>query len=185
MGADEIEPATVEWNGNNFTATNVVGKGVHGSLQVSNNLPFRMEVSLDGRPLPYEAIEYTYTTPADSFSGYPAKFLISYKSKNGLKPLAEVEFKSLLMATQHLDASFFSETRFANLYSYTNMYSNTDFYASKPKSKQLVRVDSYVKSGGVTNSNSRKIIYISFFFVTLLPAAILVVWSVRKNKNKN
>ena len=142
-----------------------------------------MEVSIDGRPLPYEAIEYTYTTPADSFAGYPARFLIYYKDKDGLKPMAEVEFKSILLATQHLDASIFSEARFADLYRYTNVYSNSDYYASKAKSKQLVKVD--LKSGGFTNSNSRTVIYLCLIIVILFPVVIPVIWSVRKTKNKN
>ena len=155
MGAGEIEPDTVKWNDNNFTATSVVGKGVHGSLQVSNNLPVRMEVSLDDRQLPYSAIEYTYANPAGSFAGYPAKFLIYYRysAKDELKPLAEVEFQSVVLATQHLDASFFSETRYADLISYANMYIDSNYYAFSLKSNRVdvlllksnrvVRVGSY------------------------------------------
>ena len=182
MGADEIESETVNWNGNEFTAKNVLGKDLRGVLQISNNLPFRMEVGLPNNPLPYEAIEYTYATPADSFAGYPAKILIYYKSVNGLKPLAMIEFKSLQLATQQLNGSFFSETRFASRITYTNVYSNSDFYASNVKTKQLVKANSYVNSGGFTNSRSRAVIYICLIFVTFLPAVILLIRSVRKAK---
>jgi hypothetical protein len=184
MGVGEIASGTIKWSGNSFTATNVVGKGVHGSLIVSNNLPVRMEIALDGSPMPYASIEYAYPASENQFSGYPEKFLICYKSKDGLKPLAEVEFKSLVLATQHLGADFFSETRFANCYRYTNMYSNSDYYVSDSKSNYLVKANSLVDSGGFSNTKPRAIIYICLFFVTFLPLAFLLNWLVRQNKTE-
>ena len=180
MGAGEIEPETVKWNGNDFLAKNILGKDVYGSLHISNNLPLRLEVSLTNELLPYEAIEYTYATPADTFAGYPAKFIISYKSRNELKPLAEIEFESVLLATQQLGAGFFSETRFADLIRYTNVFSNSDYYVTKGKSNKLVKVD----SGGAVSSHSRKIIYFFFTTVILPPIVILLIWVAKKTKNK-
>lgn len=184
MGVGEIEPGTVNWNDNQFTATNVLGKNLHGVLQISNNLPFRLEVSLAGDPQPYMEIQYKYATPADSFAGYPAKFLISYKFNNGLEPLAEIEFKSVLLATQQLSPSFFSETQFADRVTYTNLFSNSDFYAFNVKTKQLVKANPYVKSGGFTNSHSRAVIYLCFILVTLFSLVILLIQSVKQTKYK-
>ncbi len=153
MGTGEIETETISWDGNNFTATNVLGKNVHGVLLVSNDLPFRLEVWLADNPLPYEAIEYTYPNPPDSFAGYPAKFLIYYKSKNGLAPLAEVEFISIQLSAEELKPEFFSETRYDDRITYAEMYSDSNHYTFAVKSNRLdvfllksnrlVRVDSY------------------------------------------
>lgn len=184
MGAGEIEPGSVRWDGNNFTAKNTLGKDIHGSLEVSNNLPLRMEVTLANATLPYKAIDYTYAIQSDSFSGYPAKFLISYKSTNGLKPLAVVEFESMRIAPQDLQEDFFAASRFSDRVSYTNVYSNSDFYASHSKTKRLVKANSYVTSGGFTNSNSRALIYLCLMAVTILPGAILLIRTVRNAKNK-
>jgi hypothetical protein len=151
MGAGEIELGTGKWNGNDFAAKNILGNDVHGSLQVSNDLPFRMEFSLANEPLPYKAIEYTYANPADSFAGYPAKFLITYKFTNGLQPLAEVEFKSVLLATQQLSADFFSETRYGNLISNVYMFSDSNYYAFDLKSNRvdvlLLKSNRFVRVG--------------------------------------
>ena len=185
MGAGELEPGTIKWNGSEFTAKNIFGKDVHGSLQISNDLPFRAEFNLSNELNPYKAIVYTYPSPADHFSGYPAHFLISYNNTEGLTPMAEIEFKSVQVATQQLSAAFFNESRFAIDVEFTNVFSNSDFYASKTKSKELVKLNSYLESGGLTNSNSRKIMYICFIFVTLFSVAILLIWSVRKTKKQN
>jgi len=186
MGTEEIELGTVKWSGNDFTAKNILGKDVHGSLLVSNNLPFRMELSLADKSFPYGAVEYTYATPEGSFAGYPSKFVKSINNDNGdgLKPLAEIKFKSVLLATQNLDAAFFSEDRFADRIRYTNVFSNSDYYVSKTKSKQLVMANSLGQTGGITNRNSRAVIYSVLIFVTLLPLAILLTWSVRKTKHQ-
>jgi hypothetical protein len=141
MGVGALEPDTVKWVGNEFTARNVVGKEVHGSLQISNNIPFRMEVGLVGEALPYMEIVYTYATPEDSFSGYPQNFLISYRFNQGLmKPLAKVEFQSVLLAKQPLSATFFNEDRFRRFLVYTNVYSNSDYYGTDV-SNRLVKID--------------------------------------------
>jgi RNA polymerase sigma factor (sigma-70 family) len=144
MEAGGIEPGTVKWDGNDFTAKNVSGDDMIGSLQISNNLPFRLELRIANEPLPYEAIEYIYPTPVDSFGGYPVRYLIASRVHGRLKPVAEAEFKSVLISAQRLDASFFSKTRFDVQLTYTNMYSNSDLYASKPNGK-LVKINSYTK----------------------------------------
>lgn len=186
MGAGEIEPGTMVWNGDDFTAKNVFGKNVHGSLQVSNNLPLRTEFFLAGEQLPYQTIEYTYGTSADSFAGYPASFLINLKSTKGLLPIAEVEFKSVLLATQRLDPSFFSPSRLSGAVTYTNAYSNEVFYASLSKSKRLVRTDlsSLDRSGGFINSKPRLMIYMGFLIATLIPVGILLIWWSQNQKQK-
>lgn len=141
-----------------------------------------MEVTLADEPHPYMAIEYKYAAAADSFAGYPEKYLISYKSREGLTPLAEIELTSVLLATQQLSAAFFNHSRFPNLITYTNVYSNSDIYATDAKTKQPIQINSLLKSGGFTNSHSRTGIYLCLVFVTLIPAAALLRRSVQKNK---
>jgi len=186
MGAGEIEPGTLEWKGDEFTAKNVYGKNVHGSLQVSNNLPARTEFFLGDEQAPYKTIEYTYGSPADSFGGYPARFLINLLSTKGLVPAAAIEFKSVLLAKQQLDPGFFSPSRLTGSITYTNAYSNAVFYASASKSKNLIRTDmsSLDKSGGFINSKPRLMIYIGFLVATLVPVGILLIWRLQ-NQNQN
>ncbi|HEY9509416.1 MAG TPA: hypothetical protein VIV82_06080, partial [Verrucomicrobiae bacterium] len=111
------------------------------------NIPFRMEVGLVGEALPYMEIEYAYATPEDSFSGYPQNFLISYRFNQGLmKPLAKVEFQSVLFAKQPLSATFFNEDRFSRFIVYTNVYSNAVVY-SADESNRLVKFEVILPSG--------------------------------------
>ena len=150
FGAGEIQAGTVKWNGNHFFATNMVGKVVHGTLEISNNLPCTLQLFLGDSPLPYSEVRYFYETSDKKLSGYPRRFLKFYRSKAALVPLAEVEFDSVVVAKQPLGANYFAEQRFADYINHVELMQDTNHYGFRLK-------NGLVESWLLTSNRSIKI----------------------------
>ncbi len=73
MGLADVEPESVVWTGNQFTALNQFGKSRYGDLEISNNLPVAINVSSGKNSPIYMRIEYQYPNPPASLAGFPAK----------------------------------------------------------------------------------------------------------------
>jgi hypothetical protein len=80
MGLSDIEPQSVRWDGDHFSALNIDNKPRYGVLVLSNNLPFILKVSnkLDSSPL--GMIKYIYPDPPTSCGGFPSRIIILYYS---------------------------------------------------------------------------------------------------------
>lgn len=175
MGIGTIEPESVKWEGNTFTAMDIYGRSQYGELEISNGLPLRLGISNAKGSPPYKMVEYTYPDPPTSLNGFPSKMAISGKSEGKLKPFGEVLFYSVQLATQPLSDNFFAAAQFAgpNIM-HTNIYSNSDLYVGNRRGQMVKAPDSVRKSGGHTNSRSRAVIFLCFALATVIPIAFFI-----------
>jgi RNA polymerase sigma factor (sigma-70 family) len=129
MGLGDIEPKSVVWTGNQFTALNKFGKSRYGELEISNNLPFAINVSEQkGSPV-FNRIEYQYPNPPDSLGGFPAKMTMFAASSGEYKPDVEVTLYSVHLANKRLPHDFFSDGQFKTAkIIYTNAYTNSEIW---------------------------------------------------------
>ncbi len=151
MGLGEVEPESVKWDGDTFTASNFFGRFEYGELNVSNGLPSRLEISAAKGSPPYKEIDYTYPDPPSSFNGFPAKISILHESDGALIPEVEMQFDSVQLSAEPLPDNFFAAAQFVtpNIL-YTNIYSNSDVYAQLRRGHTVTMAkvpDSIMKSG--------------------------------------
>ena len=176
MGFSEIEPESVRWGGNTFTATNNHGLAIYGELSISNGLPCRLGVSVAKGSPPYKMVEYTYPNLSPSPSGFPSKMIISRAPHGMPKPFCEVTFYSVQLAERPLPEDFFAVAQFAgpNII-YTNIYSNADLYVQNSRGQTVKAPDSIRKSGGYTNSRPRVLVLLCFALATIIPITFLIL----------
>ncbi len=129
MGLGEIEPESVAWTGNQFTALNRGGNSEYGELEVSNNLPFAIKVSEQKNSQVFKRIEYQYPNPPASFRGFPAKMTIFHVSEGEYKPELEITLYAVHIADTRLSHDFFSDEQFKTVETiYTNAYINSEVW---------------------------------------------------------
>lgn len=170
MGIGTIEPESVKWEGNTFTAMDIYGRSQYGELEISNGLPLRLGISNAKGSPPYKMVEYTYPDPPTSLNGFPSKMAISGKSEGKLKPFGEVLFYSVQLATQPLSDNFFAAAQFAgpNIM-HTNIYSNSDLYVGNSHGQMVKAPDSIRKSGGYVNSRGRELVILFSVLAIIVP----------------
>jgi hypothetical protein len=189
MGVSEIEPESIIWNGNVFVGKSGRGSDRYGELTISNNVPYRMEISMAKGSPPYKAIKYTYPEPVALFAGFPSKMVISTIADSGLKPsdlkpVAELTFEYVQLATQRLSDDFFSNQQFIGpSVTHTNIYSNSVLYVQNLKSGKMVKAPPpFFGWRQHTNSNTRIAIYFCLALITVAPVVIIFVYWLNKTK---
>ena len=181
MGISEIEPESVRWGGNAFTATNNHGLAIYGELNISNGLPCKLGVSVAKSSPPYKVVEYAYPMPPLSLSGFPSNMIISRAPQGIAKPFCEISFYSVQLAERPLSDEFFAAAQFVGTnIIYTNIYSNADLYVHNSRGQTVIVPDSIRKSGGYVNTHAHAIVYVCFALSTLVPLLFFVL--LRKNK---
>jgi RNA polymerase sigma factor (sigma-70 family) len=134
MGLDEIEPESVVWTGNQFTALNLRGHSEYGELEVSNNLPFAIKVYEQKNSPDFKRIEYQYPNPPASFGGFPTKMTIFTVSEGESKPRMEITLYSVHTADRRLPHDFFGDGQFKTAkIIYTNAYINSEVWGMVKK----------------------------------------------------
>jgi hypothetical protein len=134
MGLGDIDPASVVWTGNQFTALDRFGKSRYGELVVSNNLPFAIQVSKEKNSPAFKRIQYQYPNPPASLGGFPAKMTFFAPSEGEYKPELEITMYAVQIADRRLPHGFFSDEPFKTAkIIYTNAYINSEVWAqSRP-----------------------------------------------------
>jgi hypothetical protein len=127
MGMGDTEPDSVKWDGDTFTATNILGEFQYGKLSISNGLPSRLEISAAKGSPPDRMIEYTYPDPSSFFKGFPATISLFGEYDGELIPEVQVQFYSVKLSDEPLSDNFFAAAQFVtpNIL-YTNVFSNSD-----------------------------------------------------------
>ena len=127
MGLADIKPESVVWNGNEFSAIRDNGDRMHGQLEISNNLPFRLKIAPEQYPSSRQrVIEYTYPDPPNALAGFPARIVISSQFEDGLKPTHEILLQSVHVAKRRLSIDYFDADRFKTAaIIHTNFYINS------------------------------------------------------------
>jgi hypothetical protein len=193
VGANDIKPDSVVWNGNSFTAKSNRGEDRYGELHISNDMPISLELKTSPVSPPYKEMNYTYPDAQTSLSGFPAKMVIlSRHNKSGdLQPSLEITFLQVKLATQQLPQAYFSESRFMGPeIIYTNVYSNKDVYGMDSKTKEMVKIpDRVVRSLAYSGPDSRKVhtrtaINVCSIIATAVLVILVSVRSSKKLKNK-
>jgi hypothetical protein len=176
MGAANLKPGSVEWNGDAFTAVdNLFGGPSHGRLEFSNGLPFRLRMDYGEHSPLTRLVEYTYPNPATALSGFPAKMVISSGRERELKPFGVVLFYSVQLAPQPLREDFFAPDQFVGTnIVHTNEYVGADVYVQNRRGEKVKLPVSLAKSGGYTNTHSRAVILLCFALITLVPIIIFL-----------
>jgi hypothetical protein len=176
MGISEIEPESLRWVGNTFTATNNHGLAIFGELSISNGLPCRLGVSVAKGSPPYKVVEYTYPNPPQSLSGFPSKMIISRAPYGVAKPFCEVSFYSVQLARRPLSNDFFAAAQFIGTNNiYTNLYSNADLYVQNSRGQMVKAPYVILKSGGYTNSRPRALVFLCLVLATIIPITFLIL----------
>lgn len=131
MGLGDVDPESVVWTGNQFTALNRFGKSMYGELVVSNNLPFAIEVSRQKNSPAFKRIEYQYPNPLASMEGFPTKMTIFNMSKGEYKPELEITLYAVHIADKRLPHGFFNDDQFKTAKNiYTNTYINSEVWGT-------------------------------------------------------
>ena len=131
MGLGDVEPESVVWTGNQFTARNRFGKTRYGELEVSNNLPNVLMVSEQKNSPAFTMVQYHYPNPPASLGGFPAKMTIFDVSKGEYKPNLEITLYSIHVADRRLPQGFFSDDQFKTAQIiYTNAYINSEVWGT-------------------------------------------------------
>jgi hypothetical protein len=131
MGLGEVDPESVVWTGNQFTALTRFGKSVYGELVVSNNLPFAIMVSQQKNSPVFKTIQYQYPNPPASLGGFPVKMTIFGVSEGEYKPELEITLYAVHMADRRLPHGFFSDEQFkTDKIIYTNAYINSEVWGT-------------------------------------------------------
>jgi hypothetical protein len=131
MGLGEVEPGSVVWTGNQFSALTRDGATRFGEFEVSNGLPCLLKVRLAKDSPPMTAIGYKYPTPPNSFGGFPCQMTFYDPTENGFTQLDEVAFYSIRIASKPLPPEFFNPDQFKTAeIIYTNTYSDDLIYGS-------------------------------------------------------
>ena len=151
MGISEIDPKSVKWTGDTFSATLDNGYPRYGKLSISNGFPFKLEISVTKDSLPYKMVEYTYPTRRHLLEvSLPMR--ISDGSDGKWKPVGEVTFYSVDLARRPLSEDYFAAAQFVGInIAYTNIYSNANLYVGNSKGQIVKAPDSLKESGGYTN----------------------------------
>ena len=131
MGLGDLDPESVVWTGNQFTALDRFGKSRYGELVVSNNLPFAIKVSEQKNSPVLKRIEYQYPNPPASLGGFPAKMTIFAVSEGEYKPELEITLYAVHIADRRLPHGFFSDEQFKTAKNiYTNAYINSEIWGT-------------------------------------------------------
>jgi len=136
MGLGGIEPSSVVWNGNQFSASSILensryGRSEYGRLEISNNLPFRLTISRERDGPSEEMIEYTYPKPPALLGGFPSKMVFLDTTEDGLKPSLEIMLYSVRLAKRRLPVDYFIADKFKTAaILYTNIYQDAGLYIS-------------------------------------------------------
>lgn len=186
MGVNDVDPSSVVWNGNRFSALNFSGVSCYGMLDISNNLPFRLAISMETNSSPLQFVEYAYPDQSASLGMYPSKIKIIFPHED--EPKIEIHLQSVLLATQQLAEAFFSAAKVvgSNI-SHTCIFSNESEFISDTNGKmlelpkQLIIGISHPPVGSV--SNKRWVILVLFGITTAVP--LIIFGSFRKKKKEN
>jgi hypothetical protein len=184
MGLADIEPESVVWSDNTFSAVNKDGFRRYGRLELSNNLPFRLWISMETNSTPFKVIEYKYPESPATLGGYPSKINISESAED--EPSVEIVLQSIKMAAQHLPESFFSEAQFKTTnITHVLIYSN-DLALTSDENGKMIKLPKTLVMGltypqSRSDSEKRLIVYILFGIISIVPLAMLV----RHRKTKN
>ena len=131
MGLGDVDPKSVVWIDNQFTALDRFGKSRYGELVVSNNLPFAIEVSEQKNSPVFKKVEYQYPSPPASLGGFPAKMTISTISEGEYKPELEITLYAVHIPDRRLPHDFFSGEQFKTSKNiYTNAYINSEVWGT-------------------------------------------------------
>ena len=131
IGSADIEPESVVWTGNQFTATNRYGISRYGELEISNNLPFALNISKQKNLPAFTRVEYQYPNPTASLGGFPAKMKLFSISKGGQKPDLEITLYSVHISDKLLPHDFFIADQFKTAKTiYTNAYINSEVWGT-------------------------------------------------------
>ena len=123
MGISEIDPESVKWTGDTFSATLDNGYPRYGKLSISNGPSFKLEISVTKDSLPYKMVEYTCPNSSASLGGFPSRMRISDGSDGKWKPVGEVTFYSVDLARRPLSENYFFSAQFVGInIAYTNIY---------------------------------------------------------------
>ena len=129
LGLGDVEPESVVWKGNEFTALNQLGKSRYGELEISNSLPFAVNISEQKNSPVIKRVEYQYPNPPASLGGFPTKMTILTLSEGEYKPNLEINLYSVHIADGRLPHGFFSDDRFKTAKTiYTNAYINSEVW---------------------------------------------------------
>ena len=183
MGITEIDPESVRWEGNSFTATMRGRFARHGELSVSNGLPYRLFISVAKDSPPYKMVEYTYSNPPPPLSGFPSKMVISGNSDGKLIASEEIQIYSVQVAKRPLSDNFFTAAQFiaTNIIA-TNIYSNTDLYVVNRRGQTVKLPDSVKETGGYSNSHPRSLIILCLVLTSIVPLVFFIVQHNRQTK---
>ena len=182
MGISEIDPESVKWTGDTFSATLDNGYPRYGKLSISNGLPFKLEISVTKDSLPYKMVEYTYPNSSASLGGFPSRMRISDGSDGKWKPVGEVTFYSVDLARRPLSEDYFAAAQFVGInIAYTNIYSNADLYVGNSKGQIVKAPDSLKESGGYTNSHARALIFLLFVLSAIVPITFFILQRKKTN----
>ena len=134
LGLADVEPESVVWTGNEFTARNGSGTSRYGALEVSNSLPFALNVSVQKNSPAFERIEYQYPDPPASLGGFPARMTMFDATEGGFKPDLAITLYSVHLADRRLAHDFFSDNQFkTEKIIYTNAYINSEVWGTVNK----------------------------------------------------
>jgi len=140
MGMGDINPKSVAWNGNNFTAQSLGNQPEYGHLHVSNGIPTRLEIhqgtSRDASLL--KIYEYRYPDPPDLYGGFPVETTL-LRADGAIT--ARMIFKAVHLAPKPLTEEFFQHTRFGGTNRIpTNIYNHADTFFSRKSDGKLLQV---------------------------------------------
>jgi hypothetical protein len=175
MGLSDVIPGSVSWTGNELEAVRDGGIPLYGHLQVSHEVPVRLELSNEKEGRPFKAITYVYPSPLKSLSGFPERIEISRYS-NGFHPIVAVTLSSIKLAGRPLDVNFFDRSKFITpQITYTNIYSNGDLYtvASGTLLKVGTDISRNETGNGIGNPKRRTWILVCMMAISAIPIMML------------
>ena len=132
MGLADVEPGSVVWTGNQFTALNHSGKTRFGELEVSNNLPYVLTIAERNNSPVFTKVEYQYPDPPGLLGGFPLKMTTFSASGSEFTPNLEITLYSIHIASSRLPHDFFSDAQFKTAENiYTNAYINSEVWGMR------------------------------------------------------
>ena len=160
MGVGEMNPDTVVWNGNEFSAQTDYGATRYGELELSNNLPSSLKIGMGGNFLnspPYRTIQYIYPDPPTALGGFPCKIIMSGETEEGLKPSMEIVLQSIHLAARPIHVEFFSPDKFKTAaILLTNIYTDAGLFVYRKDGKMVLISNQNGKTVAIPRSPFQK-----------------------------
>lgn len=143
MGLGDIAPGSITWDGDSFVGLDTSGRTQYGSLEISNNVPFKLAVRWKKGEPPFKTIDFVYPEDGGEFGGFPKKVVISTLFEDGLNPFLEIVYEKVRLAPGQLPKDFFNPTKFISAeVVYTNIWSRSNLTSISPNGSVTVAIDS-------------------------------------------